>query len=162
MWMHRAAGWLWAGAWSVILFTVHAPWSELGGLVSERLRWTEWFVLSTALLVGQCVGSYARHAARAGTGRSHAGLLRWLLLPQAAAVAAALVVLRLYGPDEVIGVVATGFLAYWAGLDLAFAAWPLMTGRSYRFRAGIDPDPVIETGDQVEEDAGWTPPWERF
>ena len=78
------------------------------------------------------------------------------MFPQAAGVAVALFVLRALGRDDVIGVVVTGFLAYWAGLDLAFGAWPLMTGRSYRFTSGIDP-PAEE--DPLESDAGWTPPW---
>ena len=159
-WTQRTAGWLWSSAWSLTLYAIVAPWSDLGGLVSERLRWAEWFVLGVALLVGQCVGTYGRVAARAGTGRSHAGLLRWLLFPQAAGVAVALFVLRALGRDDVIGVVVTGFLAYWTGLDLAFGAWPLMTGRSYRFTRGIDQPPAAE--DPLESDAGRTPPWERF
>ncbi len=155
----RIAGFAWLAAWAVVLWVVVSPWRELGGLVDERLRWLEWFVLLTTLPVGFTVGAFAREAARPGTGRTHVGLLRFLLYPVGALTASALIVLAVVGHRDIIGVVVTAFLAYWAGLDLAFGAVPLLHGRSYRLARPLDPEP------DDDGDAGidpWAPPWERF
>jgi len=154
--LRRMAGWMWLTGWALVLYLFVTPWSELGGLVSERLRWLEWFVLGTAFMVGCTVGGTGRDAARPGTGRTHATLLRRLLYPPAAGTAVALLVLKILEEPDVSGVVVTGFLAYWAGFDIAFAAFPLMHGEPYRYDASIDPEP------DPPSDPNWTPPEERY
>ncbi len=138
--MRKAAGYLWLAAWVVVLYVVAAPWRSLGGLVDERLRWLEWCVLVTALPISFTAGRFARDAAVAGEKWTHLRLLRILLYPAAVLTAVGLVVLTWIGQRGPIGVVATGFLAYWAGLDLAFGAVPLMEGKSYRFDHALDPE----------------------
>ena len=142
----RAAGWLWLIAWLLLLCCLHSPWRQLGGLVGERLRWLERFVLPVALIVGCMAGKLGRDAARPGSGRCHAGLLRLLLLPPAALTAAALVVMRLLGLHDQIGVAFIAFMAYWAGLDIAFGAYPLMEGRHYAFRG-----PIRQSGERSSQ-----------
>lgn len=148
---------MWTATWAAVLYTVTYPWKHLGGLVSERLRWAEWCVLGMGLIAGSTVGVFCRDAARPGTGRSHAGLLRFVWLPVAATTVAAMSALVGFGHRDAVGVVLTAFLAYWAGLDLSIGAVPLMQGRSYRFRRAIDPD--LEDEGRVDDRA---PPWERF
>jgi hypothetical protein len=155
----RAAGWLWAAAWVGVLYLVTYPWKHLGGLVSEQLRWTEWFVLGMGFIAGSTVGVFCRDAARPGTGRSHAGLLRFVWLPVAATTAAAMLALVCAARRDAIGVVFTAFLAYWAGLDLSIGAVPLMQGRDYSFRRAIEPLPEEPEPSLPDERV---PPWERF
>ena len=153
------AGWVWILVWGVVLWTVASPWRDLGGLVDERLRWLERFVLGAGIVIGWQAGAWGRWAARPGAGRCHAGLLRWLLWPLAALTAAGLVFLRLTGKEDAIGVVLTAFLSYWAGLDLAFGAWPLVRGHPYSFTGSIDP-PVGATREEDEDDElADPPPW---
>jgi hypothetical protein len=139
-----------------VLYLVTCPWKHLGGLVSERLRWAEWLVLGMGLIAGSTVGVFCRDAARPGTGRSHAGLLRFIWLPVAATAAAGMLALVCVGLHDPVGVVLTAFLAYWAGLDLSIGAVPLMQGRDYRFRGSIDPDL-----DEPHETEAPVPPWEK-
>jgi hypothetical protein len=138
-WRRRLAGWLWFIIWMVLLWTIVSPWREIGGLVSERLRWLESVTLPSALIAGGVAGRLARDAARAGRGRCHAGLLRLLLLPPAALTAAALLLMRLVGWNDQIGIVFSAFMGYWAGMDMAFGAYPLMEGRHYSFSGPIFP-----------------------
>ena len=154
----RVAGFVWLAVWIAVLYLVAAPWRELGGLVDERLRWLEWFVIVSGLSVGFTVGRFGRDACGPGTGRTYVGFLRFLLYPPAALVALGLIVLTYLGHRGSVGVVVSAFLAYWAGLDLAFGAVPLMEGRSYRLTRPLDPDP--EPSERPIE--GWTPPWERL
>jgi len=134
----RAAGWLWLLAWGLVLVLFVSPWSDLGGLVSERLRWWVRFGLGSGLLVGCTVGALARGEALARVGLTHARLLRYLLWPQAAVVAALLVVLQSGGRRDVAGAVVVVLLGYACGLDVGFGAWPLMCGRHYSFLRAID------------------------
>lgn len=157
-WLRKLAGWCWLLAWAWVLWQVARPWRDLGGLVGERLRWAERFVLGAGVVVGCQAGAWGRAWSRPGSGRSHARLLRFLLWPQAAAVAAALLTLRLFGVEDPIGVVVTGFLAYWAGLDTAFAAWPLVLGQDWGFRREILPDPRSAEEDSPVE-PGDPPRW---
>jgi hypothetical protein len=62
------------------------------------------------------------------------------LYPPAIVAATALVALSAVGERGPVGVVATAFLAYWAGLDVAFGAVPLMEGKPYAFARPLDPD----------------------
>jgi len=159
-WVRKLAGTLWLLVWILVLYAVAAPWRSLGGLVDERLRWLEYAVLSAGLSIGFTIGRFGRDAVEAGPGRTHARFLRFLLYPPAAFTAAGLVVLTALGERGAIGVAVTAFLSYWAGLDLAFGALPLMEGRSYRFDQALDPEPVsLRRGKRGEE---WVPPWERF
>lgn len=139
------AGYLWALAWITTLYAVAAPWRRLGGLESETLRWLEWTVLELGLILGFTVGRFARDRmeARAAT---HVGVARVLLYPPAAVAAVALVALRVAGERGPVGVVTTVFLAYWAGLDLAVGAVPLMEGRSYAFARPPDDAPARPDG----------------
>jgi hypothetical protein len=143
----------------VLLYAVAAPWRELGGIVDERLRWLEWFVLVTGLAVGFTTGRFGRDVAGSGTGRAHVHLLRFLLYPFALLTVVALLTLTLLGERDPVGVVVTAFLAYWAGLDLAFGALPLMEGGAHSFLRPLDPGPPR---DRRREPDGWVPPWERY
>ena len=136
----RAAGFLWLAAWCGVLWCVASPWRRLGGLESERLRWLEWWSLSAGVALGLAMGRVARDRAETVAGRTHAQALRLALYPPAIVAAAALVALSTAGERGPVGVVATAFLAYWAGLDVAFGAVPLMEGRSYAFARPLDPD----------------------
>jgi hypothetical protein len=64
------------------------------------------------------------------------------------------------GRRDSVGVVVTAFLAYWAGLDLAFGAVPLMEGKPYRFLHPLDPESPPPLDD--DEDDSWVPPWDRI
>jgi hypothetical protein len=132
--MLRIAGWIWMLGWAAVLYAVTWPWTRLGGLVTERMRWTEWLVLGWGLVLGGFAGSLIRDACRAGNGRTQSGLLRWVLPVPAAVTAVGMIVLRLSGADDAIGVLFTGFLAFWAGLDTARGAYPLACGESWRSR----------------------------
>jgi hypothetical protein len=109
--------------------------------VSEHLRWLARVVLWSGLIVGFTVGSRTRIPTHAGTGLTHTQLLRRCWWPVASVVAAVLIALRWTGCDDSVGVVVAGFFAYWAGLDVGFAAWPLMHARPYRFDRPVDGDP---------------------
>jgi hypothetical protein len=159
--IRRSAGFLWLLAWAVVLYLVAAPWRHLGGLVDERLRWLEWFVLLAGLTVGFAIGRHAREFAGPGTGRTHVGVLRLLMYPMAGLTALGLITLTLLGMRDPVGVVVTAFLAYWAGLDLAFGAVPLMEGKQYRLSRPLDPEPPATKRDD-DADGSWIPPWERI
>ena len=140
VWRRRVAGTLWLVAWCAVLYAFAAPWRQLGGIESERLRYAEWWVLSAGVAIGFTMGRFARDWVKAGVGRTHARSLRIALYPPAAVAAGTLVYLASTGERGVIGVVATAFLAYWAGLDVAFGAVPLMEGKSYAFARALDPE----------------------
>jgi hypothetical protein len=115
---------LWLTGWAAVLWSVHRPWLALGGLVGERLRWLERFVLASGLVVGSTAGGLVRDAA-ATKGRRAAGL-RWLLYPPAVTSAAAMAALDLAGRDDPIGVLLVGWLSYTAGASSAhfgIASW---------------------------------------
>jgi hypothetical protein len=109
----RLAGWLRLAAWCTLLYMIHSPWRELGGIVSERMRWSERFVLPMSVVIGCYAGSVCR---------SHA------LLPPAALAAVVMLALKIMRLNDVIGVVFTAFAAYWAGVDIAGGAYPMMMG----------------------------------
>jgi hypothetical protein len=136
----RVAGGAWLAAWCGVLFAVVTPWRNLGGLESERLRWLEWWVLCTGIALGFTLGRGARDWARSGVGRTHARALRVALYPPGLVAAVALVALSSVGERGPVGVVATAFLSYWAGFEVAFGAVPLMEGESYAFTRPLDPD----------------------
>ena len=138
--IRRVAGAAWLAAWCVVLWTVAAPWRNLGGLESERLRWLEWWVLSAGIALGFTMGRGARDWAKSGVGRTHALALRVALYPPGLVAALALVALSWVGERGPVGVVATAFLSYWAGFDVAFGAVPLMEGQDYAFNRALDPD----------------------
>lgn len=159
-WKRKLAGTVWLAIWIVVLYAVAAPWRSLGGLVDERLRWLEYFVLLAGLSIGFTIGRFGRDAAEAYPSRTHARFVRFLLYPPAALTAAGLVVLTAVGERGPAGVAVTAFLAYWAGLDLAFGAVPLMEGKSYRFERPLDLEPLADLRRDRED--SWVPPWERF
>ena len=153
--VRKVAGWTWLSAWIALLYVVAAPWRDLGGVEDERLRWLEAAVLLTGLCLGFTLGTLGRRAVLAMRGHTYARLLRWALVPPAALTAlsiAGLTALQARGPA---GVVVTALLAYWAGLDLAFGAVPLMEGRSCRLDAPLDPEP-----ERARRQDTWIPPWE--
>lgn len=154
-------GLVWLMIWVAVLYVVAAPWRDLGGIVDERLRWLEWFVLFVGLSIGFTMGRFGRDAAGPGSGRAHIDLLRCLLYPFAVLTVVALVVLTALGERDPVGVVVTAFLAYWAGMDLAFGAVPLMEGQPYGLLRPVDPEPPA--GSEIRTaDEGWVPPWERY
>jgi hypothetical protein len=153
----RAAGTLWLATWCAILYAFAAPWRKLGGLESEHLRYMEWWVLSAGVAVGFTTGRFARDWVLAGPLRTHAQSLRVAFYPPAAIAAVALMGLAASGQRGPVGVVATAFLAYWAGLDVAFGAVPLMEGRSYAFARPLEPEPEEDPDADLEREA-----WDRF
>ena len=132
------AGSLWILLWTGVLWLVAAPWRDLGGVVDEWLRWMEAVVLLSGLILGFTLGRYARDYVLEGWGRTWARCLRWLLYPAAFLAAFGLVVLTALGERGPVGVIVSALLAYWAGLDLAFGAVPLMEGKSFRWNAPLD------------------------
>jgi len=127
----RAEGCAWLGAWCSVLWAVAAPWRNLGGLESERLRWLEWWALCAGIALGYTMGAGARDWARSGFGRTYARAIRLALYPPGLVAAIALIALSTVGERGPIGVVATAFLSYWAGFDVAFGAVPMMEGELY-------------------------------
>lgn len=156
--LRRSAGLLWLAAWTGLLYTVASPWGDLGGVVDERLRWLVWYAVVVGPSVGFAVGRYGRETAERGAPTTHLSVLRRFLYPVAALAAAWLVVLVARERHEPVGVVVTALLAYWAGIDLAFGAVPLIEGRSYRFRSPPEPEPESEP--EPGDPAGSSlPPW---
>ena len=137
--LRRLAGTAWLVGWCVVLWLVAAPWRELGGLESERLRWLEGWALLGGLVIGFTMGRAVRDWAVAGVGRTLARALRFVLYPPAALCALALLVLSAREERGALGVVASAFLAYWAGLDAACGAAPLMEGKPYAFARSLPP-----------------------
>jgi hypothetical protein len=111
-WCLRAIGYGWFVGWGVLLWAVHAPWEGLGGLVGERARWLERFVLATAWIVGATAGELTR-------GWRH-GRGRWLIYPVGIAGTAALWAFARAGQGEAIGIVLNGLVAYVSG---ALTTW---------------------------------------
>ena len=136
----KAAGYAWLALWVLVLCTVASPWKNLGGLVDERLRWLERVALVTAPPIGFTIGQFARDAAVRDPRWTHLRLLRVLLYPLGVLTAASLTLLLATDHRDPIGVITSGFLAYWAGLDSAFGAVPLLWGKSYRFERPLDPE----------------------
>jgi len=134
-------GWIWVGGWLALLAAVHAPWSDLGGIASERLRWTERATLGGCAILGLLAGASGRDLACRPGGPSHAAQVRWLWAPAAALTAALVVGAEVAGAWAVSLVALIGFLAYWAGLDIAFGAWPLASGEPYAFFRPIPVEP---------------------
>ena len=131
MWQRRLIGWLWLGAWLSVLVAVHAPWSDLGGIVSERMRWYERATLGAAAIAGGLAGFTGRAWASCTGGPSYAVQLRWLWLPLAGATAMFVVAAEVQGAWPLTLVALVGFLSYWAALDVVFGAWPLACGEPY-------------------------------
>lgn len=152
--LRRVAGAAWLTVWCGVLWAFAAPWRNLGGLESERLRWLEWWALCTGIALGLTMGAGARDWARSGVGRTHALALRVALYPPGIVAAIALVALASVGERGPVGVVATAFLSYWGGFDAAFGAVPLMEGKSYAFARPLDPDDA--------DDADERSSWDRF
>jgi len=127
----RVLGGLWILAWFSVLLVASHPLQQLGGIVSERVRWLQYCVMGCAVIAGCLVGTFGRDAAHPGSGRTHLRLLRPLLGIPAGVTCAVLIVARIFGADGAIHVVFCGLLSYWAGLDLGFGAGPLVEGRDY-------------------------------
>jgi hypothetical protein len=106
-WWLRPVGYGWFVGWGLLLWAVHAPWEELGGLVGERLRWLERFVFAGGWIVGATAGELAR-GARRGRGR-------WLIYPVGIAAALTMTAFARAGWGDVTGVVFNGVLAYVSG-----------------------------------------------
>lgn len=136
----RVLGCLWLGAWAAALYAVAVPWRDLGGVVDERLRWLERLVLLCAAPAGFTAGQFGRDAALADPRWTHLRVWRVLLCPVAAVGAAGIAALAALERRDPIGVILSGLLAYWAGLDAAFGAVPLLWCRPYRFARPLDPE----------------------
>ena len=122
-------GTAWLALWGIALHAVASPWEDLGGLVCERLRWLERFVLFSGLVVGYGLGGWVRQVRPPTSAHAYFRSLRLLVYPAGVLTAAGLVASRLSGATDATGVVFTGFLAYWAGADAAHGAIPLLNGR---------------------------------
>jgi len=149
--MRRAAGWVWLAVWAIVLVFLFDLWSQLGGLVDERLRWWARVGLSAGPVIGYTAGIHAREMAGWGSGRSHASLLRVFWLPPAVLTALLILKMTMTGMHDEARATFGALLAYWAGFDTAIAAWPLACGRPYRFLKDIPPETPTEPDD---DDAG--------
>jgi hypothetical protein len=114
----RAAATLWVAAWCLLLHRATAPWAELGGLVSERLRWLARFGALMGIACGFLAARYALEVAEPKTPRAVLRLLRLLFYPVGATAAVALTALWIARRDDTIGVVLDVFLAYATGVWL--------------------------------------------
>jgi len=110
--------------WAAILQAADRPWRELGGLLSERMRWLERIVLGGALVAGWVAGLPPPDDAPRQPRSMLLRRIPWLA--PGAVVALALVVLEICGLWKWVLLLFAGWLAYWAGLDLAGGAWPLL------------------------------------
>lgn len=155
----RCAGYAWLASWCAVLYAVAAPWRRLGGLEPELLRWLEWWALCGGLAVGYAAGRAARDWALGGIGRTCAAALRVVFYPPTLLTAVALVVLSIAGERGPIGVAVTAFLSYWAGMDVALGAVPMMDGRSYRLLRPLDPEAAAEDDDAAR---ATRVRWDRF
>ncbi len=144
-------------AWLAALFAVASPWKELGGIVSERLRWFHRFSLFMGFAVGEMLGRWCRESS-AGRSRSYREWSnRVLWYGPSLFVAAMLVILKVQGGRlGETGVTLTGYLSYWAGLDAGRGFFPLMHGRPLRPDLGLPGRSRIslETGREGEGDPG--------
>lgn len=140
-WVRRSIGWIWLALWAAVIDLLHRPWHELGGLLSERMRWLERFVLGAAFLVGCFVGSFVRDAAQTARWRPHLDSLRFVWIPPASLVAVTLGVLHGLDLWPWTLLVLVSFAAYWAGLDASVGAWPMARGRHYCPTGPIEADP---------------------
>lgn len=124
--VRHAAGLLWLCVWAVVLFEADRPWRELGGLLGERMRWLERFVLGSAFVVGCLVGTLARDAT--GDAESHRPipLPRRAWLVPSLCVVVAMIGLESRGAWPWVLLLLAGWLAYWCGLDVSRGAWPLL------------------------------------
>jgi len=104
----------WVSLWIVALVAVARPWRDLGGIVSERLRWLERFTLLAALWIGlgAARGAVDRQRER---GVPWPSLLRRVLYPPALVAATTMLVLRLAEWRDPIGVALTALVAYFTG-----------------------------------------------
>lgn len=150
-WLCRIVGLLRTLGWAAALYLVASPWRELGGLIAERLRWFGWFVLYSGIVLGFALGDFMREARPPENVRENLRLAWRLLCLPAFLTAVWLVVLQSLGLRDAAGVVFTALLAYWAGVDIALGAMPLMEGRL--------PGEVSAEG-AYSQDAGPLPPWE--
>jgi hypothetical protein len=116
-WLRSIAVLAWIAGWVLLLWVVASPWGDLGGLVSEQLRWFQRFALWMGLVVGHLAGAYACRAAALSGRRARA--IRWLLYPASVIAAASMVRLIASGDDDTIGVVLSAWLSYTAGATSA-------------------------------------------
>lgn len=152
----RALGGAWLLLWCAVLYVVASPWRALGGLESEFLRWLEWWALCAGIALGFTIGRAVRDWAQSGVGRTYARATRLIFHPPLLLTACALVILAERGERGPVGVVATAFLAYWGGLDIAFGAVPMMEGNDYAVLRGLAPD-ADPSADEASRAA-----WDRF
>jgi hypothetical protein len=138
--VRQIAGWSWLLLWAAALELVHRPWHELGGLLSERMRWLERFTLGAAFLVGCFVGSFVRDSASSVRCRPHVDSLRFVWMPPGILVAVAMAASWHLGRWPWTLLLLVAFAAYWAGLDAAIGAWPLARGRHYSLAWRIERD----------------------
>jgi hypothetical protein len=124
------AAWCWIAAWCGLLYLASSPWSDLGGLVGERLRWLERFVLCAAAILGFAGAKIRREASRDAGPPACARGLRWLLYPAGIAAACGMLGLSVAGRDDPAGVVLTGWIAYCTGVWVGYreAARVLLRG----------------------------------
>ena len=121
--VRRTVGWVRLLAWGGALYLSVLPWGNLGGLVDERLRWLEWFVLGVAGIAGCTAGLVARDACAVSAVLLATTFRRSLHYPSLLLVAAGMLFLHTTRRDDAIGVLLTGGLAFVAGVDVGFDVW---------------------------------------
>ncbi len=129
-------------AWAGLLYAVAQPWSSLGGLVDERFRWWEWFVVWILPAVGFALAGLVRDLVPQAS-------IRRLLYPALGPAGLAITLLAWLGQRELVGIVVTAWLAYSAGVDVAWNVAPW-------FRRAPDDEHADAGGT-----APWLPPWDR-
>jgi hypothetical protein len=104
----------WTSLWIAGLVAVAGPWRDLGGIVSERLRWLHRFVLLAALWLGLGAARIAVGLQRE-RGTAWPSLMRPVLYPPAFVAATTMLALVLAGRSDPVGVVLTALVAYFTG-----------------------------------------------
>jgi hypothetical protein len=105
LWLRRLIVLGWVALWVGLLWAVMRPWSDLGGIVSERARWLQRLALGAGLALGTTLGGLDVFRGR----------LRALLYPPSLVCATSLVWFRLRGAEEAVGIAVVFWLSYTAG-----------------------------------------------
>ncbi len=138
--IRRAAGWLRFGGWCWLLWSTHAPWRQLGGIVGEPLRWAERTALPIAIWIGLVVGDFVRQAPAV---RRRAALII-ATLPSILAAC----VLQLCGFGMAATAVTGCWLGYVAGLDVSCDVRRLVDG--------LDPETDLAILSVAPDTAEWS------
>jgi hypothetical protein len=128
-WLLRCCGALSTAISIGLVWALARPWQDLGGLVSERLRWLENWVTLTGAVVGFTLARAAEELGSPDRPARVGRLLSALLYPVALAATGSLLVLEVRGAEEAASIVTSALVSYGAGVVHALVGLPLLQGR---------------------------------